>query len=107
MVETVEGGGAARFAPGTYGCHEALHIAAVLAAMVDRELAEHPAVKANPAWKALADRASDALGDLYQAIGAEHPGAEAVSQARAPAARHAGAGAGRGPRGRKRPGRTA
>ena len=63
---------AARFAPGTHGCHEALHMAAVLVGMVDRELAEHPAVKANPAWKALADRAGRALADLYQAIGAEH-----------------------------------
>jgi hypothetical protein len=30
----------------------------------------------NPEWKALADRASEALHDLYQAIGARHGDAE-------------------------------
>jgi hypothetical protein len=62
----------ARYAPGTFGCHEALHMAYVFAAMVDRELAEHPAVTTNPEWKALAERAVEALNELYQAIGAGH-----------------------------------
>ena len=36
---------AARFAPDTYGCHEALHIAYVLAEMADERSAKHLAVK--------------------------------------------------------------
>lgn len=47
-------------------------MASVLAEMVDERLAEHPAVRLNPEWKALADRAADALADFYQAIGARH-----------------------------------
>lgn len=62
----------ADFAPGSLGCHEALHMAAFFAGTVDEELCEHPAIVANPEWKALADRAGKALADLYQAIGAVH-----------------------------------
>jgi hypothetical protein len=74
MDEMIDAGEAARFAPGTQGCHEALHMAHVLAEMVDERLCEHPAVRMDPEWKALADRAAEALHDLYQAIGARHGG---------------------------------
>ncbi|WP_165943292.1 hypothetical protein [Roseicella aquatilis] len=47
-------------------------MANVLAEMVDAQLCEHPAVQMVPEWKALADRAAEALHDLYQAIGAQH-----------------------------------
>ena len=60
------------FKPGGLGCHEALHMAAFLAGAVEDELAEHPAVKQNAEWSALAHRAVTALVDLYQAIGAKH-----------------------------------
>lgn len=63
---------AALFAPGTFGCHEALHMASVLAGMVDDQLCEHPAIQQRPDWQTLADRAREALSDLYQAIGQEH-----------------------------------
>jgi hypothetical protein len=72
MDEPVGPEEAARFAPGSFGCHEALHMALVLSELVAERLGEHPAVRRDPAWKALADRASDALYDLYQAIGADH-----------------------------------
>lgn len=72
MDEAVEGDEAARFAPGTFGCHEALHMAHVLSEVVEERLAQHPAVRLVPEWKALADRAVEALADLYQAIGARH-----------------------------------
>ncbi len=62
----------ADYTPGSHGCHEALHMASFLMQAVDTELCDHPAVKQNPAWEALATRAHDALFDLYQAIGAEH-----------------------------------
>lgn len=74
----------AQFRPGSYGAHEALHMASVFADMVDRHLCEHPTVVANEAWTALANRAADALHDLYQAIGAEHMGAIPEPPADAP-----------------------
>jgi len=60
-------------APGSFGCHEAFHMASVFSATVDRELLDHGAILARPEWFALANRAFDALFALYQAIGAEHP----------------------------------
>lgn len=63
---------AANFAPGTFGCHEAMHMASVLMLMVDENLVESPAVIMNPEWFALAHKAHGALFDLYQAIGAAH-----------------------------------
>lgn len=62
----------ALFAPGTHGCHEALHMAHVLTAMVDEQLCMHPAITQRPEWLALAEKACEALADLYQAIGQEH-----------------------------------
>lgn len=60
------------YQPGSFGCHEALHMAHVCAEMVGERLCEHPAVQAKQEWVALAERAATALHDLYQAIGAEH-----------------------------------
>lgn len=60
------------YAPGSFGCHEALHMASVLMMTVDRELCEHPAVQQNKEWAALADKARQALYELYQKIGARH-----------------------------------
>lgn len=61
-----------QFTPGSYGCHEALHVTGLLRDLVERELYEHLAIQANPKWLELADKACSALFDLYQAIGAEH-----------------------------------
>ncbi|SDG97250.1 hypothetical protein [Pelagibacterium luteolum] len=55
-----------------FGRHEVLHMAAFLARTVASELAEHPEVKANPEWLALADQAGQSLEALYQAVGAAH-----------------------------------
>lgn len=60
------------FKPGTFGCHEALHMASVVGDMVDTQLLSHPAIIANPEWFAKAEAAAKACYDLYQAIGAEH-----------------------------------
>jgi hypothetical protein len=62
----------AKFAPGTMGCHEALHMSNVLADTLDRQLLTHPAIILNPAWYARVGRACDELGTLYQEIGAAH-----------------------------------
>jgi len=60
------------FIPGTFGCHEALHMAHAAQAFVDEHVCNHPAIGLNPEWQALADKASEALGELYQAIGRKH-----------------------------------
>ena len=61
-----------RFAPGTFGCHEALHLASVFGRLLEGDLAEHPAVVLKPDWFQLASRASDAVAELYQEIGKVH-----------------------------------
>jgi hypothetical protein len=61
-----------KFKPGSFGCHEALHVARLMAGMVERELCEHPAIIANDEWRAKADKACDLLGELYQDIGRKH-----------------------------------
>lgn len=61
-----------RFAPGSFGCHEALHMTSFLMQAIDTDLMEHPAIAARPDWKATAEVAFNALYDLYQAIGREH-----------------------------------
>jgi hypothetical protein len=62
----------ADFAPGTFGCHEALHMAHVLAELVEMRLCEHPAIQANAHWQERAATAAAALHELYQAIGRAH-----------------------------------
>jgi phosphopantothenate synthetase len=68
------------FEPGTFGCHEALHLASTFMIMVEEHLAEHPAVRANPEWDALATTAVTALADLYHAIRKVHLAARQSSQ---------------------------
>jgi hypothetical protein len=63
-----------RYAPGSMGCHEALHMANMLADTIDRQLLTHPAILLNPHWYAHVWRACDELGALYQEIGAVHLG---------------------------------
>lgn len=60
------------YRPGTFGCHEALHMAMVLADTVDDQLVEHPAIRLNPLWLSMAERAREVLLDLYQAVGGAH-----------------------------------
>lgn len=60
------------FVPGSYGCHEAMHMASRLGQFVDRELCEHPAIMNNPKWLALARKGADSLYELYQEIGCVH-----------------------------------
>ena len=55
-----------------YLTHEALHMASFLMDAVARELSRHQAVARNTEWAALAEKAHDALFDLYQSIGARH-----------------------------------
>lgn len=61
-----------QFEPGSFGCHEALHMASFLAETVDERLCEHPAIMANQEWRAMADEACTTLMGLYNAIAEKH-----------------------------------
>lgn len=60
------------FSPGSLGCHEALYMAFLFADMVDKKLAEHPAVQTNHEWRTEAAKAVKALLNLYNMIADEH-----------------------------------
>jgi len=62
------------YPPGSFGCHEALHMVSFFAEAIDREVCQHPAINANPEWGELAQSACEALHDLYQKIGEVHLG---------------------------------
>jgi hypothetical protein len=64
------------YRPGSFGCHELLDRTALLADLLQKQLLDHPACVANPAWYRLAEQAASALHQLYQQIGAEHLGAD-------------------------------
>lgn len=61
-----------RFGPGSFGCHEAMHVANMLAGLVEDQLCNHSAVLRDPRWFKLACQARDSLSRLYQEIGAVH-----------------------------------
>lgn len=60
------------FAPGTLGCHEALHAASIALDMVERQLLDHPSIVVRKDWYAKTVEAHQALFDLYQSIGGAH-----------------------------------
>ena len=63
----------ANFAPGTFGCHEALDRCALLSQFVQVGLVEHPAIRTNPEWLALAEEVAGILARLYGASGEKLP----------------------------------
>lgn len=52
-------------APGSFWCHEALHMTSFLTSAIDNELCQHRAILANPEWYRLAMEAQQKLADLY------------------------------------------
>ncbi len=62
---------------GEYERHEVLHMTSFLINAVATELLEHDAVIETPEWLELAEKAHQALYDLYQAIGKVHISGEA------------------------------
>jgi hypothetical protein len=66
------------FRPGTPGCHELMDRTSMLADVLQRYLLAHPACVAEPDWYALAERAADALLELYQQVGAKHLAADSA-----------------------------
>ncbi len=64
------------YRPGSFGCHELLDRVSLVGDLVEERILNHPACAADPAWRAIAARAADALRDLYQAVGAAHVAAD-------------------------------
>lgn len=61
-----------RFGPGSFGCHEAMHVADIFAGLVEDRLCNHSAVLRDPHWYKLACTARDSLAWLYCDMGAVH-----------------------------------
>jgi hypothetical protein len=61
-----------QYKPGSYGCHELLDRVLMIAEMTDAHVRSHPACVLDREWYALADKATTALHELYQRIGAKH-----------------------------------
>ena len=66
----------ARYAPGSFGCHELLDRVNLLGDLVEGQVLEHPSCALQAEWYHLAAQAVEALRELYQRIGAEHLDAE-------------------------------
>ncbi len=62
----------ARFGPGSFGCHEALHVTQVVVDMIDRELLSHSAVLLNPFWYGKVREAQASLRSAYNAVADNH-----------------------------------
>ena len=60
------------FGPGTFGCHELLHMVSFLEHAVEEEVCKHPSVMIDPDWHLESQRALLALRRLYQLIGSKH-----------------------------------
>lgn len=60
----------AHYSAGSFGFHEAVHTTSIVLDLVDDQLLHHPAIAGNDEWFKLAARASEALFNLYQSMGA-------------------------------------
>ena len=61
-----------QYKPGSFGCHELLDRTSLAADIVERHVLSHPACIQNQEWFALAERAANALQELYQRVGEAH-----------------------------------
>ncbi len=60
------------YVPGTFGCHEVLHLTNVVAKTFSEEIVGHPAIQNIPEWKEKAYKIEELLYDLYSAIASQH-----------------------------------
>ncbi|TRL36372.1 hypothetical protein [Rhizobium straminoryzae] len=60
------------FLPGTFGYHEAFHMASVMIDSTESHLLDHPAILLDANLYALASKAHLAFFELYQAMGDKH-----------------------------------
>lgn len=61
-----------RFGPGSFGCHEALHVTHLVVDLIERELVQHSAVLLDPSWFDRIREAQALLYRAYQEAGARH-----------------------------------
>ena len=64
-----------RFGPGSFGCHEALHVTNLVVELIERELAGHSAVLLDPSWYARVREAQALLYSAYNDMAQGHLGA--------------------------------
>ncbi|GAA4175868.1 hypothetical protein [Shinella granuli] len=64
-----------RFGPGSFGCHEAMHVTQLVVDLIERQLVQHSAVLLNPVWYAQVREAQALLYRAYSAAADEHLGA--------------------------------
>lgn len=62
----------ARFGPGSFGCHEAMHVTQLVVDMIERELLSHSAVLLNPHWYGKVREAQASLRRAYNAVADNH-----------------------------------
>ena len=60
------------FQPGSYGCHEALHMTSMILSILHEHLVMHPSIQMNPEWRNKVGEVEDILAELYQEIGSVH-----------------------------------
>lgn len=72
------------YASGSFGFHEAVHAASIVLDLVDDQLLHHPAIAGNDEWFRLAARASEALFNLYQSMGAAQLATRATDEGKRP-----------------------
>ena len=74
----------AHYASGSFGFHEGVHTTSIVLDLVDDQLLHHPAIAGNSEWFRLAARASEALFNLYQSMGAAQLASRSMDEGKRP-----------------------
>lgn len=74
----------AQYTSASFGFHEAVHTTSIVLDLVDDQLLHHPAIAGNSEWFRLASRASEALFNLYQSMGAAQLATRATDEGKRP-----------------------
>lgn len=74
----------ANYASGSFGFHEGVHTASIVLDLIDEQLLHHPAIAGNTEWFRLAARASEAIFNLYQSMGAAQVARHAADEGKRP-----------------------
>jgi hypothetical protein len=68
-----------RFGPGSFGCHEAMHVTQLVVDLIERQLVQHSAVLLNPVWYPQVREAQALLYRAYSGAADEHLDVPGVS----------------------------
>lgn len=63
---------AVRYGPGSFGCHEAMHVTQVVVDLMERELLAHSAVLLDSFWYAKVREAQSLLRSAYNHVAEHH-----------------------------------